>query len=55
MGVSAYPYKKKNKKRINTNNIMEQKMTTIPFDLELAKKINNGEYNGTIVTARWKF
>lgn len=34
---------------------MEQKMTTIPFDLELAKKINNGEYNGTIVTAGGNF
>lgn len=30
---------------------MEQNMITIPFDLELAKKINNGEYNGTIVTS----
>lgn len=27
---------------------MKQNMTTIPFDLELAKKINNGEYNGTL-------
>lgn len=34
---------------------MEQNMTTIPFDLELAKKINNGEYNGTIVTSGRKF
>lgn len=25
-------------------------MITIPFDLELAKKINNGERNGMIVT-----
>lgn len=34
---------------------MEQNMTTISFDLELAKKINNGEYNGTIVTAGRNF
>ena len=29
---------------------MGKKMITIPFDLELAKKINNGERNGMIVT-----
>ena len=55
MGVSAHPYKKKDKNQINTNKIMEQNMTTIPFDLELAKKINNGEYNGTIVTSGRNF
>lgn len=55
MGVSAHPYKKKDKNQINTNKIMEQNMITIPFDLELAKKINNGEYNGTIVTAGRNF
>lgn len=48
MGVSAHPYKKKDKNQINTNKIMEQNMTTIPFDLELAKRINNGEYNGCL-------
>ncbi len=36
MGVSAHPYKKKDKNQINTNKIMEQNMTTIPFDLELS-------------------
>lgn len=55
MGVSAHPYKKKDKNQINTNKIMKQNMTTIPFDLELAKKINNGEYNGTIVTSGRNF
>ena len=55
MGVSAHPYKKKDKNQINTNKIMEQNMTTIPFDLELAKRINNGEYNGTIVTSGRNF
>ena len=55
MGVSAHPYKKKDKNQINTNKIMKQNMTTIPFDLELAKKINNGEYDGTIVTAGRNF
>lgn len=35
---------------INTCKIMGKKMITIPFDLELAKKINNGERNGMIVT-----
>lgn len=34
---------------------MEQKTVTIPFDLETAKKINNGEYNGTIVTSGRNF
>lgn len=29
---------------------MEQKMITIPFDIELAKKIQEGEYPGKIVT-----
>lgn len=28
---------------------MGKKMITIPFDLELAKKINNGERNGMIL------
>lgn len=55
MGVSAHPYKKKDKNQINTNKIMKQNMTTIPFDLELAMKINNGEYNGTIVTSGRNF
>lgn len=55
MGVSAHPYKKKDKNQINTNKVMKQNMTTIPFDLELAKKINNGEYNGTIVTSGRNF
>jgi hypothetical protein len=31
---------------------MEQKMVTIPFDLETAKKINIGEIAGRIVTWR---
>lgn len=31
MGVSAHPYKKKDKNQINTNKIMKQNMTTIPF------------------------
>ena len=30
--------------------MMEQKMTTIPFDVELAKKIQAGEHPGKIVT-----
>lgn len=55
MGVSAHPYKKKDKNQINTDKIMKQNMTTIPFYLELAKKINNGEYNGTIVTSGRNF
>lgn len=32
------------------NNIMEPKTTIIPFDIELAKKITNGEIKGRIVT-----
>lgn len=35
---------------INTCKIMEKRMITKPFDLELAKKISNGECNGEIVT-----
>lgn len=35
---------------INTCKIMEKRMITKPFDLELAKKISNGERNGEIVT-----
>lgn len=35
---------------INTCKIMEKRMITKPFDLELAKKISNGEYDGEIVT-----
>lgn len=34
---------------------MEQNMTTIPFDLETAKRIVNGEQEGSIVTAGKKF
>ena len=44
MGVSAHPYKKKDKNQINTNKIMEQNMTTIPLNLKLAKEINDGKY-----------
>ena len=35
---------------INTCKIMEKRMITKPFDLELAKKISNGEREGEIVT-----
>lgn len=35
---------------INTCKIMEKRMITKPFDLELAKKISNGECEGEIVT-----
>lgn len=35
---------------INTCKIMEKRMITKPFDLELAKKISNGERKGEIVT-----
>lgn len=35
---------------INTCKIMEKRMITVPFDLELAKKIRNGEREGKIVT-----
>nr|DAH83757.1 MAG TPA: hypothetical protein [Caudoviricetes sp.] len=35
---------------INTCKIMEKRMITKPFDLELAKKISDGECNGEIVT-----
>lgn len=35
---------------INTCKIMEKRMITKPFDLELAKKISNGERNGEIIT-----
>lgn len=35
---------------INTCKIMEKRMITVPFDLELAKKISNGEHDGEIVT-----
>lgn len=35
---------------INTCKIMEKRMITKPFDLELAKKISNGECNDEIVT-----
>lgn len=31
---------------------MEQKTVTIPFDLEMAKKINIGEIAGRIVTEK---
>jgi hypothetical protein len=34
---------------------MEQNMTTIPFDLETAKRIANGEQEGSIVTVGKKF
>ena len=40
---------------MKTSEIMKHRMTTIPFDLDLAKKINNGEYNGTIVTSGRNF
>lgn len=30
---------------------MGKKMITIPFDLELAKKINNGERNGMVAVS----
>jgi hypothetical protein len=55
MGVSAHPYKKKNKNQINTNKIMKQNMTTIPFNLKLAKEINDGKYDGAIITISEKF
>lgn len=35
---------------INTCKIMEKRMITKPFDLELAKKISSGERKGEIVT-----
>ena len=55
MGVSAHPYKKKDKNQINTNKIMKQNMTTIPFNLKLAKEINDGKYDGAIITISEKF
>lgn len=55
MGVSAHPYKKKDKNQINTNKIMKQNMTTIPFNLKLAKGINDGKYDGAIITISEKF
>ena len=55
MGVSAHPYKKKNKNQINTNKIMKQNMITIPFNLKLAKEINDGKYDGAIITISEKF